>query len=500
VSPQSLPLALRRRLRPLRDYLPVDRGVAAWRDGYHLVAGALVLCGVLAMGRPFVARHGTDPPLPHTDSVILEYVGWFVARDHRLYADIWEIKPPVAFLPSYLFAHLTGTNMYAHHLLGIATTALAMAATAAFGARVVGETTDSPLGGLAVGVAFFALPDLVYRPWLGYKAKMLVFALGMGGVERAVRGRPRQSGLLAGLAVGTWQLAVIFPVVTLVYALRERSRGVLRDHAVGLAGAGAVVAATVLLYADPSGFVAQVVLVPLVATSESGGIPWNLPLYFPGDTLYWFGAAGVGGLALSLARPDLDAARPVALGGLLMGLIVAFVDFDGLWDLAGPLAFLAVGVGLVVGALPRRARLAAVVALGLTLAPAFAPSGFARHAPVDMVESDGLPPSVGSEREHVYWNAEEVDSCRFFGSRTQRSALRYYPDADTLSDAPCPDAGRYFAVLRYQTVGGEPPPGVNGTNAVRAGGAAPQAGEERPGPAGGERLVGARAVKPIPVG
>jgi hypothetical protein len=41
---------------------------------------------------------------------------------------------------------------------------------------------------------------------------------------------------------------------------------------------------------------------------------------------------------------------------------------------------------------------------------------------------------------------------------------------------------------------------VNGTNAVRAGGAAPQAGEERPGPAGGERLVGARAVKPIPVG
>ena len=451
-------------LRPFRERLPVDRLGAAWRGWYHLVAG-LVLAGVLTMGRPFVARHGTGPPLPHTDSVILEYVGWFVARDHRLYADIWEIKPPIAFLPSYLFAHLTGTNMYAHHLLGVVTTALAMAATAAFGARIVGETTDAPLGGLAVGVAFFALPDLIYRPWLGYKAKMLVFALGMGGVERAVRGRPRQSGLLAGLAVGVWQLGVIFPVVTVVYALRARSRDVVRDHVVGLAGAAAVVCATFLVYADLSGFLAQVVFAPLVLSSESGGVPWNLPLYFPGDTFYWFAAAGVGGLALSLARPDIDAARPVALGGLLMAAVVLVVDFDGLWDLAGPLAFLAVGVGLVVGALPPRVRLAAVVALGLTLAPAFAPSGFTRHLPVDPVESDGLPPSVGSEREHVYWNAEEVASCRFFGSRTQRSALRYYPEADTLREAPCPDAERYWAVLRYQTVGGPPPPGAHATDA-----------------------------------
>jgi len=461
VSRRSLVAAL----RPFRERLPVDRLGAAWRDWYHLVAGGLVLAGVLAMGRPFVARHGTGPPLPHTDSVILEYVGWFVARDHRLYADIWEIKPPIAFLPSYLFAHLTGTNMYAHHLLGIATTALAMAATAAFGARIVGETTDAPLGGLAVGVAFFALPDLIYRPWLGYKAKMLVFALGMGGVERAVRGRPRQSGLLAGLAVGVWQLGVIFPVVTVTYALSARSRDVVRDHVVGLAGAVAVVCAAVLAYADLSGFLAQVVFAPLVLTSESGGVPGNLPLYFPGDAFYWFAAAGVGGLALSLARPDVDAARPVALGGLLMAAVVLFVDFDGLWDLAGPLAFLAVGVGLVVGALPPRARLAAVVALGLTLAPAFAPSGVTRHGPVDPVESDGLPPSVGSEREHVYWNAEEVASCRFFGSRTQRSALRYYPDANTLREAPCPDAERYWAVLRYQAVGGPPPPGVNATDA-----------------------------------
>ncbi len=447
--------------------LSADSLVAAWRRGYPVAAGLLVLGGVLAMGRPFLRRHGTGPPLPHTDTVILEYVGWFVARENTLYVDVWEIKPPLAFLPSYLFAHLTGMNMYALHLLGIATTAVAMALTAAFAARVVGTLTDSPLAGLAVGVAFFALPDLLYRPWTGYKAKILVFALGIAGVDRALHDRWGASGLLSGLAVGVWQLGVLFPLVTTGYALRTRSREALRRHLAGGGVALAAVVLAVLLYADPEGFLAQVVLGPLVLQSEGGGFdPGSYVLYFPGRTGYWFTVLGVGGLALAFVREEYAAARPFALGGLLMALIVVFVDFDGLWDVAGPLVFCAVGAGLVVGALPRRARLAAVVALGLTLAPAFAPSAFVRHDPMDPKPTDRLPPSTASERERLYWSAQPIESCRFFGSRTQRSLLDDHPEADRLAEAPCGDAGLYWQVLRERLVGPTTPANATATPAV----------------------------------
>lgn len=460
--------------RAARDRLPVDAALAAWRRHYPLGVGLLVL----AMGRPFVRRHGLDAPLPHTDTVILEYVGWFVARGNTLYVDIWEIKPPLAFLPSYLFAALTGGNLYAVHLLGVATTALALALTAAFAARAVGTVTDAPLAGVAVGVAVFALPDLFYRPWMGYKAKMVVFALGLAGLERALRDRWGASGLLSGLAVGVWQLGVLFPLVTTGDALRTRSPAVLRRH---LAGGGAALAAillAVLLYADPEGFLAQVVLGPLVLASEGGAFdPRTYMLFFPGDTGYWFTVLGAGGLGLAFVRDEYAAARPLAVGGLLMGLVVVFVDFDGLWDVVGPLVFCAVGVGLVVGALPRRVRLAAVVALGLTLAPAFAPSALARHDPVDPKPTDRLPPATASERERLYWSGQPVASCRFFGGRTQRSLLEYYPDADLLSEAPCGDVEPYWRALRERIAGGSAPPNATATPAqvVALGGRPPTA-------------------------
>ena len=453
--------------RVARARVPVDSLAAAWRRYYWIGAGLLVLGGVLAMGRPFVRRHGLDAPLPHTDTVILEYVGWFVARGNTLYVDVWEIKPPLAFLPSYLFAGLVGGDVYALHLLGIATTALGLALTAAFAARAVGTVTGAPLAGLAVGVAFFALPDLLFRPWMGYKAKILVFALGTAGVDQALRDRPGTSGFLAGLAVGVWQLGVVFPAVTAAYALRTRSRAAVKRHLAGGAAAVAAVLVAVFLYADPEGFLAQVVLGPLVLRSEGAAFdPGTYVLFFPGHTGYWATALGAGGLALSLVRDEYAAARPLALGGLLTALVVVFVDFDGLWDVAGPLVFTAVGVGLVVGALPRRARLVAVLVLGLTLAPLFAPSALVRHDPVEPTATDRLPPSTASERERLYWSAQPIESCRFFGSRTQRSLLDDHPEADRLAEAPCGDAGPYWQVLRERLVGPTTPANATATPAV----------------------------------
>lgn len=453
--------AFRHRIRALAqdgwDTVPRDRLVNGWNRYYWVVAGVTIAGGVLAMGRPFLRRHGTGPPLPHTDTIILEYVGWYVAQGHTLYTDIWEIKPPLAFVPSYLFAHLTGTNMYLHHVLGIATTTVAFAATAAFAARTVGTLTDSPEAGFATALVLFALPDLFYLPWMGYKAKLLAFALGMAALDRAVRERYFSSGVLAGLTVGIWQLALLFPVVTTIYAVHTRSLDEIRRHVAGGVVAIAVILGTLLLYADLGGFVAEVILGPLALQTERGGFDIGTYLrYFPGDAARWLGLIGVIGMGVTLLDSERASARPLALGGVFVfGILL--VDFDGLSDMIYPLVFTALGVGLAVSYLPRRVGLASIVLLALVVTPTFAPSGLINPEPVELEPSDGLPPALGPEREHVYWTNQSIQSCRFFGAGTQRSILDYYPEDTTLADVPCGNLSLYWEVTRHRLFGAAPP-------------------------------------------
>jgi hypothetical protein len=445
---------LRNRLDRLREWEPSlsrEAFTAAWQRYYWVLAGLLAVAGVAATGRLFFRRHGYGPPLPHNDSVILEYVGWFVANGNTLYTDIWEIKPPLAFFPSYLYAHVTGTNMYAHHMLGIATTALGLVVTVALTARIVGTLTDSPVAGLAAGVTFFVLPDLFYLPWLGYKAKMMVYVFGLAALDRAVHDRHFTSGLLAGIAVGFWQLSVLFPLLTTIFALRQRSLAVVKRHVAGGVTAIGLIGASILLYADLGGFVAEVLLGPLVLQSETAPFdPQVYFLFFHNDLGRWVTLLGATGLGVALLDAKRSPAWPLAVGGVLVTLIIVFVDFDGLWDMVYPLVFTALGVGFLVSYLPRRVGVALIVVFALVMTPMFAPSEFIRQDPVEMEPSDGLPPALDSEREHVYWTAQSVESCRFFGGGTQQSILEYYPEADSLAEAPCGDAGLYWAVTQQK--------------------------------------------------
>lgn len=433
--------------------LPTDRVRRLWHRYYWLLAGALAAAGVAAMGRPFRSRHGLAPPLPHRDTVILEYVGWFVARGHTLYVDVWEIKPPLAFLPSYLLARLTGGDVYAVHLGGMVLTALGLVVTIAVASRLVGRVADSPTAGLLTGVAFLSVPGLFYAPWVGYKAKALVFAAGTLALEFAYRDRPGVSGLSAGLAVGGWQLAVVFPLLTTAYVARTRSRAALRRHLAGGGVAAALILLAVLALGSVRGFLAEVVLAPLVLRTDAGGFGWGYLGFFPDGLGVALTLLGVAGLVLAVRRPTDRPAWPLALCGLLVVGVLA-LDFDGLWDVLSPLLVVAVGVGLLAGHLSRRAQVDLVVVLSTAVVAGFAPTDARRPDPVELTDSDGLPPAVTSERETVYWNARPVRSCRFFGAGTQRSLLDYYPDADRLAEEPCGRLDPYWRALRGQNDAG----------------------------------------------
>lgn len=438
-------------LGTLRDALPTDRIARRrierrWRRYYWLLSGALAVVGVVAMARPFVRRHGVRPPLPHSDTIILEYVGWFLAQGNTLYTDIWEIKPPLAFVPPYVLAEITGTNMYAHHLGGMVLTGVATVAIVALAARIVGEASGSPTAGFAAGLSFFAIPGLFYQPWLGYKAKTLVFVFGLLSIDRASLGRPAESGLTAGLALGIWQLGIVFPLLTATWTWLDGSWRMRRRYLLGGCLAGLSVLLALVSLGDIEGFLAEVVLGPLVLQSDRPGLdPRLLFGYTPGwnDALL---VVGVAGLGLELISPRDDECRLLGAGGLLV-CGVLLVDFDGFWDMLYPLVFAAFGVGLLVSRLATRRRVLAVLFLAALLVPTFAPSEHVRHDPVVTEPSDGRPPSLDPGREHVYWTRQPIESCRFFGARTQRSILRYDPDADTLAASPCGRLDPYLRAL-----------------------------------------------------
>jgi hypothetical protein len=100
-----------------RSYLSWTRGALRARIGR--IAGfwnrhPLALVAVLASVCQAYAAYRVYAPLSAgewprlRDSVIFEYVGWRLARGERLYVDLWEIKPPLAFEVTGGLALLSG--------------------------------------------------------------------------------------------------------------------------------------------------------------------------------------------------------------------------------------------------------------------------------------------------------------------------------------------------------------------------------------------------------
>ncbi|MFC7175705.1 DolP-mannose mannosyltransferase [Halosegnis marinus] len=123
------------------------------------------------------------------DSVIFEYHGWWLARGRRLYVDLWEVKPPVAFEVTTALA-LVAPDPVTYHALAVAVTVGATVATCVLAAAFVLDRTGDGLAALAAGVGPLAVAGFVTRGLVGFKAKPLVAALVLAALVADGRDSP----------------------------------------------------------------------------------------------------------------------------------------------------------------------------------------------------------------------------------------------------------------------------------------------------------------------
>ncbi|MFB6354307.1 MAG: DolP-mannose mannosyltransferase [Halobacteriales archaeon] len=365
---------------------------------------------------------GAYPPLK--DSVIFEYIGWYLADGGRLYVDVWEIKPPLPFELTAVLALLADGAVRRYHVFVLAvTSAAAVGCTLAVG-LLTHELTGDEAASVAAGLAMFALPAFHWRAAFGFKAKYFVLLFGLLAVYLALRDRPFLAGAAAAASTGFWQLGLVFPGLALGLAFQQRGwRGVGRT-AVGGGLVTAVVLAPVVWWGAVDAMLAEVVVTPLLVTNDGGTVlsQARLAVRLFGRTLPLV-LLGAGGLLAGVGRAPRRRWW-AAVGAGWFALQVLVLDLDLYPDLLPAFAFAALGLGFVLGDPDHRpvavyGLLAAMVVLSLvTLGPHAAASPTHPPAP-SAIE----PPYHGEERPALLWRTVRTETCRPFFGATQGNVV-----------------------------------------------------------------------------
>lgn len=399
----------------------------------------LVFLAALASAFQTYAAYRVYSPLPAgtwprlRDSMIFEYLGWRLARGERLYIDLWEIKPPVAFEVTGVLALLSGGNVAVYHVLALLTTSGALVGGAVLAGAIVYELTGDSLGSVIGGTAVFVFPVYFWRALIGFKSKYFVVLFGLALVWLLLRDRPALAGVAGAIAVGFWQMAIVFPVVGLGFVLQHGDRSDLERFVGGGLGMATVMLLPVALWGALPAMVTETILTPLLITEQSSPAQNAQLALSLLDMALPVALVGLAGYAGSVTRTHRDREWPllVALGWFTV--VVLFFDLDSFPDLFPWFAVVGIGVGIAIGrgsGYSSRAlgiAIAAMVVLSVATMGGFGMGkrGVPATGSFDpSMDLDPSPPWNGTELQYMFWNGEDTQSCRLFAGRTQVRLIR----------------------------------------------------------------------------
>lgn len=471
----SLPDDLSRYVDAIQTYAAVTRERSAAHPGVitAVLASLFLTYAAYRLYDPLPA--GTWPELQ--DSIIFEYIGWYLSQGNRLYLDVWEVKPPLAFEVTAVLALLAGKNVVLYHILNLLANGAAIVLGAAAAAGIVYELTDDPLGAVVAGIVPFTLPFYYYRALIGFKGKYFVIAAGLSCLYFAYRNRPLLAGVAGAAVVGFWQLAVLFPIGALGLCWQADYRdGVTRFLAAGVS-TGVIILLPIVLWGAVPAMVTEVLLTPLLITKGhtfSDRMQFIIRILGTSLPVAVIGLAGIAG-GIASSRIHREWPLLIVVGWFTIQMVA--LDFDARPDLFPWFAVVALGVGLVVGhgrqRIPTRADddrgaaawspsgSAAVAAAILVLAAlsvgtmgGFGTGNTGLTSPDTYNTDRQLDPEFGggrtynaTELQYVYWNRVEIPTCRAFGAYTQSRLVNQVGLAEDRPwyEAPC---GQFRPVWR----------------------------------------------------
>jgi hypothetical protein len=416
--------------RDVRDASFVDRYWPLVLGGLALLVQALSVRRALS----------TTPPTTNIDAVFFEHAGWYVTQGAIPYADIWDIKPPLAIETTTVLAALAGDPLTLH-LSSVALTAGAAIGCSLLVGVLAHRLTGDGYAALIAGCTLLAMPAFYRLSANGFRPKYLTLFFGLGALALALRNRPLLAGAAAAASAGYWQYGAIFAVLVVGIAIQQRDRRALARQFIGMVLVTAAVSLPMVLSGALVPMLVEVVYVPLT-TQAAQPVLQRL-----GKFLFYLAYAlvpvGVGLYGLAAGRERLRRHWWVAAGAAWGGVQLLF-DLDSAPDLYLLVTFLALGVALAVTrARPAHRRWLGMAFAVIVLVNTLWVGGFVAN-PVENVRStDGGPSGTlrtvsesvdvsrpGEPRRYgisrvreLYWDRRVPESCHYRLSETERDWL-----------------------------------------------------------------------------
>jgi hypothetical protein len=400
----------------------------------------LVLGGValLVQGLSLRRALSASPPTTNIDAAFFEHAGWYVTQGAIPYADIWDIKPPLAIETTAVLAALAGGPLTLH-LSSVALTAGAAIGCSLLIGTLAHRLTGDGYAALLAGCTLLAMPAFYRLSANGFRPKYLTLLFGLFALALASRERPLLAGAAAAASAGYWQYGAIFAVLVVGLAIQQRDRRALVHQFVGMALVTAVAVVPIVLSGALVPMFVEVVYVPLT-TQAAQPIRQRLGKFLL-YLAYALVPVGVGLYGLAVDRGRLRRHWWVYAGTAWGGVQLLF-DLDSAPDLYLLVTFLAFGVALAVTrARPAHRRWLGMAFATIVLVNAVWVGGFMAN-PVSTAGDDGTAGTLRTVAESVdvsrpgeprrygitrvrglYWNRRVPESCHYRLSGTERDWL-----------------------------------------------------------------------------
>ena len=409
--------------------LPRSRSVlyeGAETHWFRLLLGGSALVVAVAT----ILQFWASPFYIHKDSALFQHAGWSMLNGAELYADIWDLKPPLIYFVTVVLAAVSFGDMAVLHVLSVIVAVAAVVGGITLVGVLTHRLTGDGVASLVAGGSMLVLTSLYGFPYAGVRPKYFVFLCGVGALVLAVDDRPFLAGAVGAMAAGFWQLGA--PIALLVVGMSAQRSG--WDGLWRAIGGGATV--TVLTVAP---FVLQGNAIPLFVEAVLAPI-YGVEGYTVVGRLLRFVIEigyGVAIVPLAVAGWGLAVAADyrdhwwVAVGGGLY-LFQLFLEFQGAIELVLLFVFLAVGVGLLVAERSRpssRTMIAGCIVLLVVTSGYWNLHGVVSGSPEplgrepieaeydrwDVPKYDSLPddPEGWPSMQEIYWEKLQPDQCHY---------------------------------------------------------------------------------------
>lgn len=393
-------------------------------DWYHVLG---VVLAVL-FGGSLLAYTIADAPLAAIDPAFYQHVGWYVTQGAVPYVDVWDINPPLTFGVAAALAVVAGGNLLVQHALGVVLTVAVVGGGVGLTGALAADVTGDRWAALAAALVVLVPAETYGLVPFGLRSQYFALLFGVLALVLVRRARPALAGASAAIGAGFWQPGA--GVALLVVGMAAQRSG--RDHALAAVAGGLAVAAAVVLP-----FVAVGAFVPMVVQTVGAPLAVQDPYTLLGRTYELALALGYGTLLLPVAVAGWGALVQertrwwwIPAGGLVYGLQVYLVNFNGALDALLFLPFVALGVAAAVASLPgdRRRWAAAVLVLLVATGPAWnlaAPwPKESLETQYERVDADHVPSLVEARQsspsmQTIYWEKRKPESCHYRLSFTE---------------------------------------------------------------------------------